>query len=287
MSAGLRSAAFSASRAAVTAISARMEIWSLGRSGNARAHDVGVEDARLVHHVAGLDARRLDDELGGGGRQAAAIVPAAMASAWAALCRRDIFVEGRNQFVVGNRGGRGEQPRPAERHRCHGQPSLLIFLSRRLAQRAGKGKPVQGRNGHYRHFRNETTVFRDSSYLVDGLAQPEVENGPGYGAAAGTETAQVRPVELAGAGCGRGSGRGCSRLGQRRGGDARACLIAAGLVVAVILLRRFAQRRRAPHHRGRAHAPRLFRSRHRRHFPHHAGRPLSRRQSGAGAHLWL
>jgi hypothetical protein len=54
--------------------------------GQDRAHQVGIDDAVLVHHEARLDARRLLDELGRGGGQGVTS-PAAMASALAALKR--------------------------------------------------------------------------------------------------------------------------------------------------------------------------------------------------------
>ena len=52
-----------------TAISASTESSSLERSGMIGPHDVRIDQAGLVDHVARLDARSLLDELGRGGRQ--------------------------------------------------------------------------------------------------------------------------------------------------------------------------------------------------------------------------
>ena len=94
----------SASRAAFTAISARIESSSFGRSGMIGRITAGSRIPDLSHHEARLDARGLLDELGGGGRDR---LDAAFRD------RRGIFrvepfdvgVKGRDQLGVGNASG--------------------------------------------------------------------------------------------------------------------------------------------------------------------------------------
>ncbi len=82
--------------------------------GNARAHDVGIEHALLVHDVAALDAGRLDDEVdrkflqrrdrARGNRGLVRCVVAAHE-----------FIKGGDEFLIGNRLRRRKESRSRNR----------------------------------------------------------------------------------------------------------------------------------------------------------------------------
>ena len=80
---------------------------------DARAHDVGVQNARLVHDVAGLDAGGLDDELDAGlGKGLDRAIGNGIGVGGVELLH--VGVEGCDQFLVADGVWRGEKPRPAD-----------------------------------------------------------------------------------------------------------------------------------------------------------------------------
>jgi hypothetical protein len=82
----------------------------VGPLGQDRAHDLGIDDPVLVHHVAGLDARGLLDEFGRGGGQRRHLAGRDGLGV-GGVEALDIGVEGFDQLGVRNAERRGVQPR--------------------------------------------------------------------------------------------------------------------------------------------------------------------------------
>ena len=89
-------------------------------------HDVGIDDARLVHHVAGLDTGGLDDEVDA--RLGERLHFAAFDRGCVLLVMLlHIGVEGLDEFLVTDGVGRRENARPADDDFGHCSPDLILL----------------------------------------------------------------------------------------------------------------------------------------------------------------
>ena len=108
--------------------------------GDARREDRGIEDPRAIHRVPAADAGRVDDELGARALERLHLA-ARDARGVLLVLRVDVGVERRDQLVVRDGVGRGEESGSGDGDGGHGQSSA----TRRCTQGAARWQPEGAR----------------------------------------------------------------------------------------------------------------------------------------------